>query len=110
MAENVKDPTLNTPITGKKRKDKMQEDFTPLIESELPKQIQLAKDGKLQQAIDNLFAFEKQTRQGEDYSSTSKLAIAIVKLSYESKDWNLLNQNLQILVKRRGQLRSVSTI
>src|SRR4051812_41275752 len=96
------------PINSKKRKDRMQEDFSPIVEAELPKQIQLAKEGKLQQALENLYALEKQTRQAEDYPSTSKLAVAIVKLCYESKDWNLLNQNLQILSKRRGQLRSVS--
>lgn len=88
-------------------KDKMQEDYSGRVETTIPEQIQLAKSGKLNEAIENLLALEKQTRQAEDHPSTSKLAIAIVKLCYEAKDYKLLNQNLVLLSKRRGQLRSV---
>jgi len=45
--------------------------------------------------------------QGEDYHSTTKLATTIVKLCFEAQDWKRLNDNLQLLAKRRGQLRTV---
>lgn len=45
--------------------------------------------------------------QAEDAPSTTKVAIAIIRLAYEARDWNLLNQELQVLAKRRGQLRTV---
>eukprot|EP01117_Protostelium_nocturnum_P001169 TRINITY_DN1148_c0_g1_i1.p1 TRINITY_DN1148_c0_g1~~TRINITY_DN1148_c0_g1_i1.p1 ORF type:complete len:479 (-),score=187.46 TRINITY_DN1148_c0_g1_i1:51-1361(-) len=85
----------------------MQEDFSSRVETILPEQQKLAKEGKLSQAIENLLALEKQTRQGEDSISTSKVAIAIVRLCWEAKDLKALNENLQVLSKRRGQLRTV---
>lgn len=93
--------------TLKEKREKMQEDFSPLIAEAIPKQIELAQSGKLNEAIENLLSIEKQTRLGEDHLSTSKLAITIVRLCFEAKQWDLLNQNLHILSKRRGQLRTV---
>jgi len=92
---------------SKKEQDKMQEDFSARVEQLIPEQQKLAKEGKLSEAIENLLALEKQTRQGEDYHSTTKLAKEIVRLCFEAKDWKLLNEKLHILAKRRGQLRTV---
>lgn len=89
------------------KKEKMEEDFTAKVESAIPEQMKLAQSGKLTEAIENLLAIEKQTRQAEDHVSTSKLAVAIVKMCYNAKDWAALNNYLQILTKRRGQLRTV---
>jgi len=89
------------------KKDKMEEDFTPKVEAAIPEQIKLAQSGKLTEAIENLLALEKQTRQAEDHLLTSRLAITIVKMCYNAKDWKALNNYLQILTKRRGQLRTV---
>eukprot|EP01114_Cavostelium_apophysatum_P018743 TRINITY_DN586_c0_g1_i7.p1 TRINITY_DN586_c0_g1~~TRINITY_DN586_c0_g1_i7.p1 ORF type:complete len:448 (-),score=150.40 TRINITY_DN586_c0_g1_i7:29-1372(-) len=91
----------------KKEGDKMQEDFSTRVEQTIPEQEKLAKSGKLNDAIENLLALEKQTRQAEDYHSTTKLAKTIVRLCFEAKDWNMLNEKLHILTKRRGQLRTV---
>jgi 26S proteasome regulatory subunit N5 len=46
-------------------------------------------------------------KKAEDHLSTSKVAIAIIRLCFEAKQWDLLNQNLQVLSKRRAQLRAV---
>jgi len=94
-------------MTSQKEKDKMQEDFAAKVDALLPEQQKLAKEGKLVEAVENILALEKQTRQAEDYSSTSRLAKEIVRLSFEAKDWKGLNERLQILTKRRGQLRTV---
>lgn len=94
-------------LRSTKKKDKMQQDFSGLIATEIPKQIELAKTGKLAEAIENLYATEKTCRQGEDAISTSKVAIAIVRLCHEAKEWKMLINNLHLLAKRRGQFRSV---
>eukprot|EP01118_Nematostelium_gracile_P000175 TRINITY_DN10169_c0_g2_i1.p1 TRINITY_DN10169_c0_g2~~TRINITY_DN10169_c0_g2_i1.p1 ORF type:complete len:491 (+),score=158.17 TRINITY_DN10169_c0_g2_i1:157-1473(+) len=85
----------------------MEEDFSAKTEAAIAEQTQVAQTGKLNDAVENLLAVEKQTRQAEDAISTSKLAVAIVKLCYQAKDWVALNNYLQILSKRRGQLRKV---
>lgn len=90
-----------------KKKDKMQEDFSGVVSTMIPENQKLAKNGKIQEALDNLYSLEKQTRQAEDQISTSKVAIAIIKICFEAKNYELLNQNLQILAKRRGQSRVV---
>jgi len=85
----------------------MQEDFSSKVDAAIPEQEQVAKNGNLAQAVENLLALEKQTRQGEDATSTSRVAVAIVRLSWEARDIKALNENLQLLSKRRGQLRTV---
>jgi len=85
----------------------MEEDFSGRVEIAIPEQKKLAESGKLNEAIENLLALEKQTRQAEDHISTSKLAVAIVRLCYTARDWPALNSYLQVLTKRRGQLRTV---
>jgi 26S proteasome regulatory subunit N5 len=89
------------------KKEKMKEDLSPLVEKILPEQIALAKSGKLEEAIENLYGYEKQTRHAEDQLSTSRIAIHIVRLCFEARRYDLLNQNLQVLSKRRGQMRTV---
>lgn len=89
------------------KKDKMQEDFSEKVAEYIPIQENLAKSGKLIEAVENLLSLEKQTRQGEDAISTAKLAIAIIKVCYQQKDWKNLNNYLHVLSKRRGQLRTV---
>mmetsp|Transcript_2316 Transcript_2316/g.3056 ORF Transcript_2316/g.3056 Transcript_2316/m.3056 type:complete len:444 (+) Transcript_2316:147-1478(+) len=89
------------------KKDKMQEDFSERVAEYVPIQENLAKSGKLIEAVENLLSLEKQTRQGEDSVSTAKLAIAIIRLCYQQKDWKNLNNYLHVLAKRRGQLRTV---
>jgi 26S proteasome regulatory subunit N5 len=61
----------------------------------------------LVEAVENLLVLEKQTRQAEDHISTGKLAVCIVTLCYEAGDWKQLNHYLQVLAKRRGQLKPV---
>jgi len=48
---------------SKADRDRMQEDFSAKVEALLPEQIKNAKSGKLEEAIENILALEKQTRQ-----------------------------------------------
>ena len=45
--------------------------------------------------------------QGADAISTGRVLVAIVKNCYEAKKWDLLNENIVLLTKRRGQLKQV---
>ena len=45
--------------------------------------------------------------QGADTHSTGKLLVAIVKICFENKEWDKLNENIILLTKRRGQIRQV---
>lgn len=39
--------------------------------------------------------------------STSRILVAVVKMCYEAKDWDALNENIILLSKRRSQLKQV---
>jgi len=52
-------------------------------------------------------AIEKQTRNAEDTRATSRVATAIVRIAYEAKQWEVLNEKLVQISKRRGQLKTV---
>jgi len=82
----------------------MEEDFSALVDEQIPKNKKLAQDGKLEQSLENLLSLEKQTRQGRDTPSTSKILVTIVELCHEAKDVKLLLENVKLLAKRRGQL------
>lgn len=42
-------------------------------------------------------------------ASTSRILVAIVKMCYDAKDWDVLNENIVFLSKRRSQLKQVRT-
>lgn len=46
--------------------------------------------------------------QASDMVSTSRILVAVVKMCYEAKEWDLLNENIMLLSKRRSQLKQVS--
>ena len=68
-----------------------------------------SKKAYTQQAIDKLLALEKQTRQASDLPSTSRLLVSIITISKESGDWSLLNEQVQLLSKKHGQLKQAIT-
>eukprot|EP01111_Echinosteliopsis_oligospora_P004189 TRINITY_DN1666_c0_g1_i1.p2 TRINITY_DN1666_c0_g1~~TRINITY_DN1666_c0_g1_i1.p2 ORF type:complete len:189 (-),score=69.10 TRINITY_DN1666_c0_g1_i1:836-1402(-) len=88
-------------------KDNMEQDFGPVLDVKIPENEKLARSGKLVDAIENLLAVEKQTRNAEDPKATGKVAVAIIRLCFEAKQWDVLNERLVQLSKRRGQLRAV---
>jgi 26S proteasome regulatory subunit N5 len=50
---------------------------------------------------------EKQTRLASDAFATGKVAVAIVQILFECKDWEGLNSNIVLISKRRQQLKQV---
>ena len=80
----------------------------PLLAAALPQNRDLAlKEGKKDEAIENLLGVEKQTRLAGDAFATGKVAVEIVKILFECKDWEGLNSNIVMISKRRQQLKQV---
>lgn len=46
--------------------------------------------------------------QGADALSTGRILVAIVRMCFEAKKYELLNENIVQLTKKRGQLKQVS--
>ncbi|WWD18441.1 hypothetical protein CI109_102893 [Kwoniella shandongensis] len=84
---------------------KQERDFTAEVKALQPEAEQLAKDGKLQDAVDKISALEKQTRNAADMSSTSSLLTLLTRLVWEANDLDLLNTQLTLLSKKHGQLK-----
>lgn len=84
-----------------------EKDYSSLLETEVPKLKEEAKQGKLSNALEGLFLLEKQTRQGGDFTTCGKIAREIVRICYQAEDWKQLNDTLVTLSKRRGQSKTV---
>jgi 26S proteasome regulatory subunit N5 len=41
--------------------------------------------------------------------STSRVLVKIIQFCYNAKDWKLINENLVLLSKKRGQLKQART-
>ncbi|XP_074602360.1 regulatory particle non-ATPase 5 isoform X1 [Brevipalpus obovatus] len=88
---------------------KMECDYSVTCDEKIPMCKKLAKEGKLDQSLEQLLSLEKLTRTAADTFSTSRLLVAIVELCHEAKDWKLLNENIVALSKRRGQIKKAIT-
>ncbi|KAJ8318893.1 hypothetical protein KUTeg_003984 [Tegillarca granosa] len=88
---------------------KMEVDYSSTVDEKVPKCEKLAKQGKLNEALDVLLALEKQTRTASDTHSTSRILVTIVKLCFETKNWDALNENIVLLTKKRSQIKQSVT-
>jgi 26S proteasome regulatory subunit N5 len=104
---------------------KMEVDYATTCDEKIPECEKLAKSGQLNEAIEALLSLEKQTRtvnklsvikvtetqtllpslQGSDMVSTSRVLVAIVQLCFEAGKWELLNEHVVVLSRRRSQLK-----
>ncbi|BGP31089.1 proteasome regulatory particle subunit [Rhodotorula toruloides] len=84
---------------------KQEADLTPQCDEAIPAAEQLAKEGKLQEALDKLLALEKQARNASDLASTSRLLIAVIDIFFSHSDYAQLNTHLHTLSRKHGQLR-----
>jgi hypothetical protein len=67
----------------------------------------LAAQGKLHEALEGLLNLEKTARQAEDIAALRAACSAVLATCYSAKEWKLLEENIVLLSKRRGQLRQV---
>jgi hypothetical protein len=47
--------------------------------------------------------------KGADLTSTTRLLVTVIKMCFEQKEWELLNEHILILTKRRNQLKQAVT-
>ncbi|ORY31371.1 hypothetical protein BCR39DRAFT_571286 [Naematelia encephala] len=88
---------------------KQEKDYTEEVQTLVPEAEAVAKDGKLQEAIDKISSLEKQTRNAADMTSTSTLLTTLVRLCYEAQDLDALNTQLTLMSKKHGQLKEAVT-
>jgi len=100
------DELLAMPSTtfGDGRLVKMEVDYAPQVDEALPKSEQLAKTN-VNAAIESLTLLEKQTRLGADMRSNSRILRHMVKLAFEAKNWNLLNEIIVTMSKKRAIIK-----
>eukprot|EP00210_Caulerpa_lentillifera_P001847 g1776.t1 len=55
--------------------------------------------------IEKLLSLEKTSRVEEDVVNTRICCLAILDVCFQSHNWNLLNEQIQLLAKRRGQMK-----
>lgn len=88
---------------------KMEVDYSETTAQQIPQAQALAAQGQLQAGLDLLLSLEKQTRTGADMHSTAKILVAIVQMCHEAQQWDLLNEHLILLSKKRSQLKAAVT-
>jgi 26S proteasome regulatory subunit N5 len=59
--------------------------------------------------ISNLLSLEKKTRLGADNDSTSLICVEVVRFCAECGEWKFLNENINILSKKRAQSKMVTS-
>ncbi|KAK9451060.1 uncharacterized protein V1518DRAFT_412433 [Limtongia smithiae] len=87
---------------------KAEKDYSEIVAEELPKIDELAKTD-IQAAVERLLVLEKQTRQAADLPSTEKLLIKIITMFKDANDWKQMNEYIQLLSKKHGQLKQAIT-
>lgn len=88
---------------------KMEVDYSDTCDKKIPECEEMAKNGKLTESLEILLGLEKQTRNAADMFSTSRVLQTIMKICFKSGQFDILNEHLILLTKRRGQLKQAVT-
>jgi 26S proteasome regulatory subunit N5 len=93
---------------------KQEADFTAEVDALIPTAEGLAKGGKLQEALEQVYTLEKKARNAADLSSTTRLLLLSLQLlrttpSATSPDWDGLNEAIISLSRKHGQLKQAIT-
>jgi len=89
--------------------NKMEKDYSAEVEKLLPETKALASNGQLQQALEQCLILEKQTRSASDLESNTKILNHIIQLCFDAKDYKLLNEQIVLLSKKHGLLKTAVT-
>lgn len=84
---------------------KPENDFSKEVDEKLGQLVNLDAKENFLTILDSLYALEKTTRLGGDAISTGRVLVAIVQLCYKAENWNALNENILVFVKKRSQLK-----
>lgn len=83
---------------------KMEVDYSSACDEAIPKCKEMAKnESRFNEALEMMLQLEKQARIGSDMVSSSRVLVTIVQIIYEVRKWELLNEYISILVKKRSQ-------
>lgn len=84
---------------------KAEKDYSQTLDVELPEieKLQIT-DGEA--ALDRLLALEKKVRQASDLPSSQRVLTEIVRLLRSKNQWSRLNETVQVLSKKHGQLKT----
>lgn len=83
---------------------KMEVDYSGACDETIPKCKEMAKiESKFNDALEQLLSLEKQARIGSDMMSSARVLVAIVQVIFDVRKWDLLNEYIAILVKKRSQ-------
>lgn len=63
--------------------------------------------GQLQASVDALLQLEKNARNAEDIAASKAACAALLQVCKDAGEWKLLEEQVQVLAKRRGQLKQV---
>merc|ERR1712198_257214 len=96
---------LDTVVTDGGRLVKMEVDYSDSCDKKIPQAQKMAKDGQVHQAVEMLMALEMQTRTGADAHSTSRVLVALVEICFAAGEWNLMNETIVTLTKKRSQIK-----
>ncbi|KAK5978154.1 Proteasome Regulatory Particle Non-ATPase [Trichostrongylus colubriformis] len=86
---------------GDGRLFKMDVDYTSQVDEAIPKANAIAAKGDVAAALDSLTNLEKLSRLGSDMKSNTRIVQHMVKLCFDGKKWDLLNDTILTLSKKR---------
>ena len=82
-------------------------DLSAELKLRKPEAEHMAANGKLDEAVELMFALEKQARLANDVATLKESCLIIVRMSFEAKDWEALGRNIMSISKRRAQRGAV---
>jgi len=89
--------------------EKMEVDYSDAVNTLLPECQELAQGGNLQTALEKLQTMEQLTRRSGDANSSGRVMVQAVKLCFECKDMEKLNDMIIVFTKKRSQLKAAVT-
>ncbi|CCK69496.1 proteasome regulatory particle lid subunit RPN5 KNAG_0C03920 [Huiozyma naganishii CBS 8797] len=84
---------------------KAEKDYSEILKEEFPKIDALISQGECEQALLDLLAWEKKTRQAADLVSSKEVLGKIVDVLVGQGNWDELDEQLMLLSKKHGQLK-----
>ncbi|KAK0423158.1 hypothetical protein QR680_008004 [Steinernema hermaphroditum] len=90
---------------GDGRLVKMDVDYTKQVDEALPKASKLLEGGNVTAALESLAPLEKQSRLGSDMKSNARILEHMVKMCFEAKNWQVLNDTILVLSKKRSLIK-----
>lgn len=102
MTPSVDTTRMETDDPSAKKKDARTYDD---LDAAIERQKEVAAQGKLSIALEELLNLEKKERLAVDITGTKKTIFAILDCCYQANDWTMLNEHIKILSKKRAQLK-----